>query len=468
MLLQISMDPNIKFSAAVIEILVIFWIMVYLITKTYKKFKVDDSQKIWHKHKTNPIILPFAGLLGKSFIGNFNGFIGSKVGVIFKPFMKIFHFIFGIFNKIFKNLMKSVNKIRNLTKPIRLFFKRISMMFYKKLSNFTLAITYMVHKMRNSLRRSVSGFNMMFHTLHHIQFAFLSIWNSPLIPMTEKFLPVTDFVYKAFKELGFCFDGDTLIKTLNENVKIKNLLPGTKLIEDNEIISCQQFINNSDMYNYNGIIISGSHLVKENNKWIRIADSKISFPIKYLDKYIYCLSTTKGTILVKNMKFKDFSESNNKVLNHKINNIILQKLNNTSIITNNLKCNLIEHGVDENTCVGNKLIKNVNIGDIIDNSIVLGKIKIDAKKLDIYTYRNKYILSGNVKVNEKDLWINIKDSIYSKKYDNYPKKFIYHLITSNEKIILNNSLEICDYLEVHNKETNETIDTLVTQFYNSN
>ena len=467
MLLQISMDPNIKFTAAVIEIIIIFYIMVYLIFRTYKKFKVDDNQKLWHKHKTNPIMLPFAGLLGKSFIGNFTGFIGNKVGIIFKPFMKIFYFIFGIFNRIFKYFMKSINKIRNLTKPIRLFFKRIAMMFYRKLSRFSIAITYMVHKMRNALRRSVSGFNMMFHTLHHIQFAFLSIWNSPIIPMTEKFLPIVDFVYKSFRELGFCFDGETLIQTMNGNMKIKDIEPGTKLSHNNEVISCQKFISNSDMYNYCNIIISGSHLVVENNKWIRISDSKLAVPIIHTDDYIYCLSTTKGIIKIGCKIFKDFSESNNSRLNYKINNIILEKLNKTKIINNRQLCKYIEHGIGENSLVGDKYIKDINIGDKIGKSLVLAKIKLNAKKLDIYLYKNKHILSGNVKINENDLWINVKDSFYSTIIKNYENSFVYHLITSDEKIKVNNDIEICDYLEVHDQQTNNNIDNIVSQYYNS-
>jgi hypothetical protein len=467
MLVKISMDPNIKFTAAIIEILVFFCILFYLIIKTYSKFKIDDTQKNWHKHKSNPMILPFSGFFGKDFTSNFTGFIGSKVGIIFKPITNIFYFILGVFSRIFNYFMKSINKIRYLTKPIRLFFKRTAMMFYKKLSNFTLAITYTVHKMRNALRRSVSGFNMMFHTLHHIQFAFLSIWNSPIVPMTEKFLPIADFVYKAFKELGFCFDGDTLINTLNGKIKIKNLVPGNKLSNDNEIISCQQFINNTIMYNYKGIIVSGSHLVKENNNWLRVCDSNLSFPVKFPDKYIYCLTTSKGIIPIKSIIFKDFSESDNYRLNHNINDIILQELNQTKIIRNKFTCNYIEHGLDGNITINNKNIKDIQVGDKINNSIILGKIIINARKLDIYKYKQKYILSGNVKVNEKDLWIKVKDSYYSEPIINYKNEYLYHLITSNEKLLLHNTLEICDYFEIHDKYINDKIDTLVSKYYNN-
>lgn len=467
MLLQISMNPNIKFTAAVIEIIIMYVIFIYLIIKTYTKFKVDDTQKNWHKHKNNPALLPFAGLFNKSFSSHFTGFIGSKVKVIFKPILDIFYYILGIFNRIFKYFTDSINKIRYLTKPIRMFFKRIALMFYKKLSKFTIAITYTVHKMRNALRRSVSGFNMMFHTLQHIQFAFLSIWNSPLVPLTEKFLPIADFIYKAFKELGFCFSGNTVIQTINGNIKIKDLKPGIKLDNDNCVISCQQFINNSEMYLYNNILVSGSHLVKENNKWIRVSDSNLSKLINLKEKYIYCLTTSKGIIKINDTVFKDFSESDNFKLNHHINNEILKKLNNTNNILNYNKIEYIEHGIDGDLTLDNIPIKNINIGDRINNSIVIGKILIDSSKIDTYIYKNKYVLSGNVKVNEKGLWLKIKDSIYSERYTNYTKPFLYHLITSNERLYVNNCLEICDYLEVHDKNVNDKIDKIVSEYYNT-
>ena len=45
------------------------------------------------------------------------------------------------------------------------------------------------------------------------------------------------------------------------------------------------------MYNIRNDIVSGSHLLFEDNKWIRVADSQNSNKIEYdSDKIIYCLN----------------------------------------------------------------------------------------------------------------------------------------------------------------------------------
>ena len=104
-------------------------------------------------------------------------------------------------------------------------------------------ITYSLHKMRNSLRRSVSGFNMMFHTLNHIQYAFESIYNSPIIPVTKKFTPVLDWLGGAFNTLGLCFYENTPITTIKGTINIGDIRPGQELDKNNYVISIHKFIN---------------------------------------------------------------------------------------------------------------------------------------------------------------------------------------------------------------------------------
>ena len=61
-----------------------------------------------------------------------------------------------------------------------------------------------------------------------------------------------------------------------------------------------------------------------------------------------------------------------------------------------------------------KYVKDLNIGDTIKGGIIRGIIKISPKYLDKFLYKNKNILSGNIKIKENDLWLNVCDSIYSK------------------------------------------------------
>lgn len=459
-----------KKIASIIEILIFYFIFVYLSIRAYKKNYINE-------HIESKLSINYA----KSSNKLFNGIVYKNIKKIFKPVLNIFNFIFELFNGAFANFQQSINKIRHLTIPIRLFFKKAAETFYKKIESFMIAINYSMHKLRNSMKRSLSGFNMLIHTIMTINISLQSIYNSPIRGVAEKFIDILPWLEKVFGIIGVCFSGDTLINTINGNISIKNLKPGQQLTQDNYVISTIKIINTKDMYNLNNIIVSGSHLVLINNKWIRVKDCEHSKKISnFQEPYIYCLNTTKGIIKINDIIFKDFSESNNSYINYNINRIILQELNSTEYIVNSYNPKFLEQGISSNTLINidnnnYKPISDIQIGDNIYKGIVIAKIIIDSNKLDIFDYKNKYIFSGNIKINEYDLWINIADSVYSKKIINHysNENVMYHLITTSGKIYLknlennNDNIEIADYLESHDLKTNNKIDKIIEKYNNS-
>ena len=461
---------SLKNIASILEIYIIFWIYAYIILKIFAKKQIELANIKLKLGKYDPFVIIGKLLSINSPIEMLNGFLGNRAKILFEPINKLFYFIFGVFKDIFKYFSNSINLIRNLTRPIRMFFKNAAKMFYEKLQQFMIGITYALHKMRNAIRRSVSGFNMAFHTLNHIQYSFESIYNSPIPGIAEKFAGVLDFLSKTGKTLGLCFAPETLIETVDGNISIEDIKIGQELTKNNFVIAKHQFLSNKNMFNYKGIIVSGSHLVYENNSWIRVEDSEHSFKIVYSDNFIYCLSTTKGFIRINEITFKDFAESNNKILNQIINQITLDKLNKNKKFVNYQKPEYLEHGLGENSMIEldndkYKKIKELEIGDKTASGYIIGKIQLSPKFLDVYKYKNS-ILTANVKVNEDGFWLNVADSIFSYKLDNYSDK-LYHIITTSEKISVD-GIEICDYLENHDSDTNNLIDNLVSKYYNLN
>lgn len=462
-----------KFSSA-LEIFIILIVFIVILIIVFKKYYTKKIERQIEKNSDPSSKFSRLFNIGnnntknKSFSSMASGYLSSNTNKLFKPIEVVFNNIFGIFTKAFKHFFKTINQIRNLTRPIRTFFKNTAMMFYKKLNNFMIGIMYSLHKMRNTLRRSVSGFNMAFHTLNHIQYSFEAIANSPIPKVAKDVEPVINFMSNTLNTFGLCFDENTIIDTKNGKISIKNIELNVELDTNNFIISKHKFIAGCDMYNYFDIIVSGSHLVQENNKWIRIEESEFSKKIDYKNKFIYCLNTTKGYININNIIFSDFSESNFTFLNKHINQIILDKLNNTSSSINTYVPKFLEQGIHGDTKLRLKTnqfrkIKDINIGDEICNGHVLGKILINSKYIDIFKYKNNYILSGNVKVNENGIWINVSDSVYSKKIRCNAK--FYHIVTSSSILNLEN-LKICDYLECHDDLTNNLIDNFVSKYKN--
>ena len=465
-------SKNIKKISSILEIIILYSIFIYIFLKTFKNYSIlNIKHSFINLEEKDPTLISILNSSNNtSHKTIFNNYISILVKKLFSKVLNSFNFIFSIFHKIFGSFLNTLDTIRNLTKPIRLFFKNTTLMFYKKLQNFMIGISYSMHKIRNSLRRSVSGYNMAFHSLNHINYSFESILNSPIPKIVKSFSGVTHWLDKSFNKLGLCFDGKTLINTINGIKKIQDIQPGEELDKDNFVISSHKFICNCDMYKYNNIIVSGSHLVKHNNKWSRIKSLSNSIKINYMDYCIFCLSTSNGQIIINNIVFKDYSESYGLNINNTINSIILTKLNNTINIVNNNGLNYIEQGLDKNTYIkkyNNYVrIKNISIGDYLDyDNRVIGIVKICSKFNTVFEYKNKWIFSNNIKINENGIWINIIDSIYSRKISNYIDT-LYHLVVTKEKIILENNLIIADYVGVHNNITNNIIDKTVENYLN--
>ena len=128
-----------------------------------------------------------------------------------------------------------------------------------------------------------------------------------------------------------------------------------------------------------GILISGKHIVKEDNRWTTVSNSLLAKKTDNIPYYLYCISTSSGEIKIKNNIFKDFNESTNKFINYTINSLILTDLNKD--LNNNLNScsyaeyvNYLDSGFDGDTDIEMcddtiKKIKSIQIGDILrDNN----------------------------------------------------------------------------------------------------
>jgi hypothetical protein len=63
-----------------------------------------------------------------------------------------------------------------------------------------------------------------------------------------------------------------------------------------------------DLHDYKGIKVSGSHMVNENNKWIRVADSKHSKVVDNDEHTVYVFGSENRRIVVDNILFTDYFE----------------------------------------------------------------------------------------------------------------------------------------------------------------
>ena len=113
---------------------------------------------------------------------------------------------------------------------------------------------------------------------------------------------VVAYVMQGFSDFGMsllnsinpaaCFDKHTMLSMADGSIKsIQRITVGDRLLHDGIVTSIMKLSSTDvDMYKYKDIIVSGSHYVYENNKFIMIRKSKNAIRIPhYNDKFIWCI-----------------------------------------------------------------------------------------------------------------------------------------------------------------------------------
>ena len=68
----------------------------------------------------------------------------------------------------------------------------------------------------------------------------------------------------------------------------------------------------TNLYDYKGVKVSGSHMVNEDNKWLRVEESKLSKSLGNKEHTVYTLGTDNRRILINNILFTDYFEVDEK------------------------------------------------------------------------------------------------------------------------------------------------------------
>ena len=459
-------QSQLKRYAAYLEIYILICIAFVVIGRLMVKYHVEDVKK---NNKEA------SGLLGKNPSSVMNKTITVKFKPIFKKFTSFLTPIFKIFSKILNFLKQGINRLRAMLSPIRDFFYNMTKTFYDKIQRFTIGVLYTLHKMRNSMRRTLSGFNLIYHTMEHQKNMLESLVKSPPIKAAVALIEPVEWVGKMFKKLmspppPSCFLPETSIELLGHKIKmIKDLKINDILADGSCIISIHKFINcgKESIYNYKSVLVTGDHYVKEFNKWVLVKESVYGYRVNIDSNHLYCVSTSTGVIKIKNVTFKDYSESQNKQINFSINSLVLLHLNNYKINPDiySYDSKYLEHGFCENTLIEMdngiiKKIKDIVIGDKIrGGSEVLGVIEINPKFLDFYQ-DNNVLISSNTKVFENNIWKNVEKSKLLK--TNFKPEKAFNLVTEDNTIPVFMSKIYPDYVETSDPLTNQNIEQIVS------
>lgn len=471
------MDKNKSQIIYLVLIIIIFIISVLYIVVKYNKEYIQNN---WVQYRCNPLIMPFTSLFNVNPITNYQYCSWNIMKSFFAQLLQPIIYIIDLIFTTIKNMMNTLNTIRKFIFSIRTFIMKYIMNLMTRIENFTLTLRYTLAKVNDMIQKK-NAIIMVFKYLMVILVYMLEWIKNIVRPIIIGIILagiamsiMLWFVFPAFAViLGIlaagagiaysCFHPSTLLLLKDNSHKpINQIKLGELLLNDNKVLGIITSYSNQLVY-YKDIIITKDHIVNENGCWktIQSTNNYQNYPNNSTNTLVYNLITSNNTITTSNhILCKDYLETKNEELNEK--NLILSYLNghlNYQLTKSPETISIFGFHFETTIKLFNgiiKSIKDINIGDILENGTqVTGLCKfLSTPDICFYQYKDIIVSGGCIVKDEDSIWKCIYD--IAEKID-YQGSIFYNLFTNTTTIPINNIM-FRDYLETNNKIINQTIE----------
>lgn len=426
---QIDNTPLMARADAIVFVIIFSIILGSFIGGLSFKNDIADIKNNWGTHRCSPMIMPFAKFFGHDTKENFNFCMGDIFNKHSQPMMNSSAAMFGKFTGLLGIIFGSINSMRGsisslgggITSVITDFTDRISTFFFKiRISAIT--IKSLISRMYAIL------FSVMYMGLSGI---------TGMVSFTNTFL---------FSFLDtFCFPGDTILKTERGDIQLKDIKIGDILLPTKSKVTAtfRFYAKGQPMVKIGKTIVSTNHYIVHKGKNIKAVSHPEAVKIADWDHELYCLNTHDNHIPINGLLFLDYDETAS--ADKETMNYIEGRLNGCSI---DKEYEFTEYcpAVDENTYIkttdGNKLAKDVKIGDtLVTGSEVVGLIRRVVNETSIM---NGKILTPSTLYWNRNHWKRIGDKcdiIRGK------KEMVSFIAVPNSQIELDDVI-IRDYMEL--------------------
>jgi hypothetical protein len=464
---------------------------------------VEPIKNDWINQRCEPSVIPFAGLInapegvssGDFTKENFDYCTQNIVKDITGTAVQPLTFITDMLNKLFEEIKQALNGIREMINKIRLQIKAIAEEIMGRIINVTIPLQQIIIGLKDVLAK-VQGtmtaglFTLLgsYYTLKSLMGAIAqfivtilialavmvaALWIVPFtwgaaaantaifIAISIPMALILTFMTKVLKVQSNlkipkikCFDKNTLLKMNDGSEKtIFDIEVGDILINNNEVTGKIKVETiGSEIYNLNGVIVSNSHIVNYNDKWLPVSDHPDSIKIEsYNEPFLYCLNTSSKIIVINNIFFTDWDEIyNNDIC--KFNTLLCIKFNNrkqkykfkTSDIHKYFDGGFVSSTPIKLKNGTTKLIKDIEIGDVLEKGEnVYGLVEINGKDIDeqcIYYLGKNCKIEGGCNLCFYKESVNILTTLdldeNNKKHKNIKENKLYHLLTDKKSFYI--------------------------------
>ena len=115
----------------------------------------------------------------------------------------------------------------------------------------------------------------------------------------------------------------------NTTKRMDQILIGDMLLNGEVVMAVSEFVPHphTNIYLYDGIIVSGGQIVYENGEWVCICDSKKTSKYNKSINRLFNIITTSNTFFIKDIQFRDFMETSDTITNELIGKVNLETMN---------------------------------------------------------------------------------------------------------------------------------------------
>ena len=107
---------------------------------------------------------------------------------------------------------------------------------------------------------------------------------------------------------GGCFIAGTMISMQDGSLKpVEQVDIGDTVSVGGKVFATGKFLIDN-LYDYNGIQVSGTHMVKEDGAWTRVEDSRLGKSLGDDDVIVYVFGNENRRIIINNTEFTDYFE----------------------------------------------------------------------------------------------------------------------------------------------------------------
>jgi hypothetical protein len=481
--------------------IIFFMLLTFIVFIIYSYFSImSDIQPIkddWINQRCNPKVLPFAGFINRpdgvsisdytqeNFTYCVQDVLKSVTGQALAPI----NFVTNTLQTTFNGYNQEINGVRGMINNVRQSIKHVSAEIMGRILNMLIPLLQITIGFKDVLAKTQgtltgglftalgtymtlqSALGAIVQLIVYILFGMLAsiiaFWAVPFtwgaasalsitflsiaVPLAVIVVFMTQVMH--IKTAGVpklkCFDKNTQIHLENGTFKsISDLVLGERLFNGSYVTALVKLDSSEmDMYELDGIIVSGCHKVKNSldkyGCWISVRNHPLARRIGfYNEPYIYCINTSNKEIHINNLVYSDWDEIYNERLEQ-----IVEKLGSVS---QSEKRNLffredihryLDGGFSEDTVFRlengeEKKIKDICVGDVLEkNNKIYGIVELDGTGLEgQYLYdlgKNKKFIGGPI---IRFLKMELNDCKREKIPIEKRVNKLYHLLTEENTI----------------------------------